>query len=67
MAKKQTKTLELTKSQAKNLAQFIEFNLFDHIRNDAEIDNVYWLFEMSGLYKTLEEMVDQFNREGVEE
>ena len=62
-----TKTLELTRSQAKNLAEFIEFNIFDYIRNDTEIDNIYWLFEMSELYKTLEAMVEQFDREGVEE
>ena len=62
-----TKTLELTRSQAKNLAEFIEWNIFDHIRGDTEIDNIYWLYEMTSLHKTLEEMIKQFDREGVEE
>ena len=43
----------LTISEARNLIEFIEMNLFDHIRNDTEIDNIYWLIEMVHVYEKL--------------
>ena len=32
--------VELTRSQCKNIAELIELNIFDYIRNDTEIDNM---------------------------
>lgn len=61
-----TKTLELTKIQAKDLADFIEWDIFYQIRADEEIDSMEWLCGICDLYRKLREMVDQFNREGVE-
>ena len=61
-----TKTLELTKIQAKDLADFIEWDIFYQIRVDEEINSVEWLCGIFDLYRKLREMVDQFNREGVE-
>lgn len=49
------RTVELTKTQCKNLADFIQFNIFDEIRNDPEIDNPYWLIEMMDAFQKLEE------------
>ena len=34
--------IDLTESQTKNLSDFIEFNIFEYIRNDVDIDNIYW-------------------------
>ena len=61
-----TKVLKLTKIQAKDLRDFMAWDLFDQIRKDEEIDSIEWLWGMCNLWKELDEMVDQFNREGVE-
>lgn len=45
--------VDLTKSQCKNLCYFIEFNIFDYIRNDPDIDNIDWLVDMMGAYQKL--------------
>ena len=46
-------TITLTKSQCKNIAEFIEFNIFENIRNDDEIDNILWLVGMMDAYYKL--------------
>lgn len=45
--------IELTKSQCKNIAEFIEFGIFDEIRNNEDIDNINWLVDMMDAYKKL--------------
>ena len=45
--------IDLTESQCKNLCDFIEFNIFENIRGDIEIDNVDWLIEIVGAYQKL--------------
>ena len=45
--------IDLTESQCKNIAEFIELNIFDYIRNDTDIDNIYWLIDMIGAYQKL--------------
>lgn len=45
----------LTRSQCKNVAEFIEFYLFDAIRKDDDIDNIYYLADMCEAYKKLTE------------
>lgn len=62
-----TKTLELTKSQAQNLAEFIAWDIFSQIRNDESIDNINWLCDMCDIYRVLEKVVSQFDAEGVKE
>lgn len=45
----------LTKSQCKNVAEFIEMHLYDAIRNDTDIDSIGWLEDMIGAMRILEE------------
>ncbi len=61
-----TKTLKLTKVQAKDLADFIAWDIFYQIRADEEIDSFEWLCGMCDVWRALNKMVDEFNREGVE-
>lgn len=44
----------LTKSQCKNVAEFIEIHLIDAIRNDPDIDNVDWIADMIDAMRRLE-------------
>lgn len=46
-------TITLTKSQCKNLSEFIEFYLMSAIREDEDIDNINWVCDMCESYKTL--------------
>lgn len=48
-------TVELTDSQVNNLADFIEFNLLEVIRQDDDIDNINWVADMCEAYKKLRE------------
>lgn len=43
----------LTASQCRNVAEFIEFGLIDHIRNDPDLDNVRWIADMIEAWKAL--------------
>lgn len=45
----------LSKSEASNLAEFIEINLLDIIRNNDDIDNIGWLRSMLSAYDKLKE------------
>lgn len=45
--------IDLTESQCKNLCDFIEFNIFECIRNDKDIDNIDWLVSMMAAYQKL--------------
>lgn len=47
--------IDLTKSQCKNLAEIIQSNIFDIIRNDTDIDNIEWLVDIVEAYKKLRE------------
>lgn len=38
-----TETLELTKGEAHAVAEMIDMNLLDTIRNDVDIDSMLWL------------------------
>lgn len=51
--------VELTKNQCRNVAEFIEMNLLDVIRNDVDIDNVAWLEDMLDAKRALEKAVDE--------
>lgn len=45
--------ISFTKSQCKNLADFIEFNLLSVIREDKDIDNILWACDMCEAYQKL--------------
>lgn len=48
-------SVNLTKSQCKNLAEYIEFNFIDYLRSDDGIDNIYYLADICEAYKKLTE------------
>lgn len=50
----ETITVQLTKSQCGNVADFIEFGLIEHIRNDPDLDNILWIADMIEAWRTLE-------------
>ena len=47
--------VDLTESQCRNLCEFIEFNIFEYIRNDTDIDNIEWLIDMIEAYQKLKD------------
>ena len=54
---------ELTKTQCKWVADFIDFNLLNEIRNDPDIDNLFWVENMIAAMRVLE----RASKEGDEE
>ena len=52
--------VELTKTQCQVVAEFIEMNILDVIRNDTDIDNVAWLENMLDAKQVLEKAVDEY-------
>ena len=51
-------TVELTQSQIKNLAEFIELNLISTIRVDVDIDNIEWVKDMCEAHTKLKEALE---------
>ena len=45
--------IPFTLDECKNLADHIEFTLFETIRNDPEIDNIEWLVSIMSAYTKL--------------
>lgn len=45
----------LTKSQCRNVAEFIEFYLIECIRDDTSIDNIEWIESMLDARNILKE------------
>lgn len=43
--------IEITKDEAESLADLIEMNIFDIIRNDADVDSIEWLENIMAVYK----------------
>lgn len=50
--------VELSKEQCRNLAEFIDINLLDAIRNDPGIDNLLWVESMIGAKNALDKAVE---------
>lgn len=46
-------TIQLTKSQCGNVADFVEFGLIQYIRDDPDLDNVLWVADMIKAWETL--------------
>lgn len=51
--------VELTKNQCQVVAEFIEMNILDVIRNDLDIDNIAWLENMLDAKRVLEKAVGE--------
>ena len=47
--------VELTKSQCKNLAEWIDMYLLDVIRKDEDIDNLLWVKDIILAWEALDE------------
>ncbi len=43
--------LEITESQAKNLIDLIDLWFYREIREDIELDNIMWAWEILDIYK----------------
>lgn len=43
--------VNMTKSEVESLADFIEANIFDTIRNDPNIDNIEYLANLMSIWK----------------
>ena len=41
----------LDKDEARNIAEMIEWHIFDQIRADEDIDNIVWLCSMVHVYE----------------
>ena len=46
-----SKNIIITPSEAVSLADFIQLNLIDVIRNDVEIDSIEWIYNSINVYK----------------
>ena len=53
LGKMKTKTVELTEGEAYSLAEFIDTNIFDTIRNDRDIDSIQWLKNIVHAYEKM--------------
>ena len=45
--------IDLTRDEAFSIAEFIDFNIIDNIRNDTDIDSIQWLRNMIHGYEKL--------------
>ncbi len=52
-------TLNLTRSQVINLAEFFEFHFIDSIRESTEIDNINYVVDMCEIYSKLKEHIEE--------
>lgn len=48
----------MPKGAAESLVNFLEWNIFDLIREDDEIDNINWLCGMCDAYRDLKKAVE---------
>ena len=55
--------VELSKVQCEVVADFIEMNILDVIRNDTDIDNVAWLENMLEAKQALAKAVDEYEND----
>lgn len=45
------KTITFTEAELASLADYIQFNLLDVIRNDVDIDNINWVCNMCHIFE----------------
>ena len=58
--------IEFSETQCENLAEFIELNIFDMIRNDDCIDGIGWLADMMDTYTKLKSAAKQTKERGID-
>lgn len=46
-----SENITITSSEAVSVADFIQLNLIDVIRNDLEIDSIEWIYNLINVYK----------------
>lgn len=51
--------IEITKEEVKVLEEFIELYFFDAIRNDKDIDNMYWVQSIVHVWEKCKEAGEQ--------
>ena len=56
---KEEKLVHLTKDETASLIDFIEFNIFDVIRDVEEIDDIKWLCNLMSIYKKCKEVQNE--------
>ena len=55
--------LDITKSQAKSLIEFIEIEFLNSLRNDVDIDNMQYVVNVCDVYKELKKKVGEADAE----
>ena len=43
----------VSKGEAYSISEYIDLSIFDHIRNDTDIDSVMWLINIVDIYKKM--------------
>lgn len=59
--------VKITSSEAASLRDFIEFNLIDAIRNDADIDSLLWVYNILNVYRKCGGLEEYNDYEGEKE
>lgn len=50
--------MEITKSEASSLCEFIELNIFNNIRDDPDVDNIAWLVNLMNIFQRAADFLD---------
>ena len=53
--------LKITETQAQNLMDLIDLWFFREIRENEDIDNVMWAWDILDIYKQCKKIVDDYN------
>ena len=53
--------LEITKTQAENLKDLIDLWFFREVRENKDIDNTMWAWDILDIYKQCQEIIDDYN------
>ena len=56
--------LKITETQAQNLMDLIDLWFFREIRENEDIDNVMWAWDILDIYKQCKKIVDGYNTKG---
>ena len=55
-----TITISFTYEECKNIADQIEFSIFDTIRNDPGIDNISWFVSIATGFKKMDDALKDY-------
>ena len=56
--------IKVTKTQAENLSDLIDLWFFREIRENEDIDNTMWAWDILDIYKQCQSIIDAFNTKG---